>query len=65
MVSNYSIRLKMKDKDVPQVSVTNIGAYTVETEGDFVTFGTFDKAVFDKWVASLQAAGVWHEARST
>jgi hypothetical protein len=54
----------MKDRVVPQVSVTNIGAYTVETDDDFVIFGTFDIAVFDKWVAELLAANIWHEVHS-
>lgn len=62
MASTYSIRLKMRDRNVPNISVTNIGAYTVETEGDFVTFGTFEKSVFDRWVKEVVAAGIWYES---
>lgn len=62
MVSSYSIRLKMQDRGIPNISVTNIGAYTVETEAEFVTFGTFDKSVFDRWIKEVIAAGIWYES---
>jgi len=62
MVSDYLIRLKTKDRDIPQV--TNIGSYTMEIDGEFVMFGTFDKNIFDKWLTDLRAANVWHEANS-
>lgn len=62
MSKQLLLKIRFTDKDIPQVSVTNIGAYTMETEGEFVIFGTHSESVFEKWLNEVREAGIWFES---
>lgn len=64
MDGNFSIRLKIKDRNVLNMSKIKIKGYTVHRDLDLVTFGTFDKTVYESWVEEATVAGIWFESRS-
>jgi hypothetical protein len=65
MTLNYAIKIKLADRETLTVSVTGIGTYTQHIEGDFVTFSTHDKKVFETWLKQVKTAGIWSELQQS
>jgi hypothetical protein len=58
---DYSLKLKLKDKDILNVSIIHLNNYRVEINGKFVHFFTKDKKLHEEWLEKLLKTNTWFE----
>jgi hypothetical protein len=54
---DYALQIAVEDRDI--LPLTNAGAFSehLADSGKQIVYSTFDKAIFERWCRSLDAAG--------